>query len=637
MPQVDQLSITSDAPGKELLLLGNEAIARGAIEAGVTVLASYPGTPSSEIGQAIIDAARDFPHMYVEWSTNEKIGFEVAYSASMTGVRAMTTMKHVGLNVAHDPLLTASNMGVKGGVVLVVADDPRMHSSQNEQDSRYVALQAYLPVFEPSTGQEAKDMMAEAFRLSEEWGQIIMLRSVTRLSHARSNIVLGRIDRPERVAEFDRDSNRWVCQPTTSRRHREEMLARWEGIKKQVNSLRFNNLDLKPGAKLGVITTGLGWAYLQDSLSWLGIEDQVSVLKLGMSVPIPDRLVLELIEASPKVLVVEDSEPIIENQVKVLAQEHKIAQTIHGKDIVPLVGELSTRRVVEAVAQLLDVRMPVDFARLDSIGAEADSLLPLRPPALCAGCPHRASLYAEGVAARKYKTEFKKPVVGRHGDIGCYGLGFFPPLSSDDTQICMGASFGAAQGVAQMTGGPTIAHIGDSTFFHSGLPSLANAVFNNANVTFLILDNAITGQTGFQESPATGRNASGGIVPAIKPEDVARAYQVPFVEVVDPFDVQSAIDVVGRALRAEGPAVVVCRQACQVLKLRELKGQGQRFVPCEIDRELCNDCQVCAKKLGCPAILIEDGHVVIDAGQCTGCLVCASVCPSDAIGTVGSD
>ncbi|MCE5253232.1 MAG: indolepyruvate ferredoxin oxidoreductase subunit alpha [Actinomycetia bacterium] len=636
MNHMKQLTITSDAPGAPLLLLGNEAIARGAIEAGVTVLSSYPGTPSSEIGQAVIDAAKDLPHMYVEWSANEKLGFEVAFSASMTGVRTMTTMKHVGLNVAHDPVMTACNMGVKGGLVVVVADDPHMHSSQNEQDSRYVALQGYLPVFEPATGQEAKDMMADAFMFSEEWGQMVMFRPVTRLSHARSRVILGPIERPEREAVFDKDSTRWVCQPSNSRRHRVEMLTRHARIKEAADSFKYNRLDLRPGAKLGIIASGLGWAYLEDAVRWLGIADQVSILKLGMTVPIPDKLVLELLEATPEVLVVEDLEPIIENQVKVVAQNHKIAKTIHGKNVVPVNGELSTRRVMEALAQVLSVEMPVDFRSLDAVGDEAAPLLPLRPPALCSGCPHRASLYAEGQAARKYKREFKKEVAARCGDIGCYGLGFFAPLSSDDTQICMSASLGAAQGIAQATGGPTIAHIGDSTFFHSGLSSLANAVFNNANVTLLILDNAITAQTGFQEDPATGRTASGSPSPVIKPEDVARAMQVKFVEVVDPFEVDTTIDTIGRALRSEGPAVVVCRQACQVLKQRELKEEGKRFVPCEIDREACNDCRVCIKRLGCPAILIEAEGVVIDSGQCTGCMVCAAVCPKDAIKSVGS-
>jgi indolepyruvate ferredoxin oxidoreductase, alpha subunit len=637
MQAAERLSITSDAPGANLLLLGNEGIARGAIEAGLSVLSSYPGTPSSEIAQAVIDAAKELPGMYVEWSTNEKLGFEVAYTASMTGIRAMTTMKHVGLNVAHDPLMTACNMGVKGGMVLVVADDPHMHSSQNEQDSRYVALQGYLPVLEPSTGQEAKDMTADAFRLSEEWGQIVLLRPVTRLSHARSRVTLGAIERLGREASFDKDSSRWVCQPSNSRRHRLEMLARHARIKEAANTLKYNTLDLKPGSKLGIVASGLGWAYLQEALRWMGMADQVSVLKLGMTVPIPDRLVLELLDAVPEVLVIEDSEPIIENQIKVLAQDQKITKTIHGKDVVPVTGELTTRKVIEALAEVMAVEMPVDFQALDAIGSQADPLLPLRPPALCAGCPHRASLYAEGVAAKKYKREFKKEVVGRSGDIGCYGLGFFPPLSSDDTQICMSASFGAAQGIAQATGGPTMAHIGDSTFFHSGLSSLANAVFNQANVTFLILDNAITAQTGFQEDPATGKDAQGRPCPVIKPEDIARACQVGFVEVVDPFDVDATIETMGRALRFEGPAVIVCRQACQVLKQRELKEQGKRFVPCEIDREACNDCQLCAKRLGCPAILVEDGHVVIDAGQCTGCLVCATVCNRDAIKTKGSN
>jgi indolepyruvate ferredoxin oxidoreductase, alpha subunit len=636
MKQAEQVTITSDAPGADLLLLGNEAIARGAVEAGATVLASYPGTPSSEIGQAVIDAARDLKHMYVEWSVNEKVAFEVAYAASMTGVRTMTTMKHVGLNVAHDPLMTAANMGVGGGMVLVAADDPAMHSSQNEQDSRYVARQAYLPVFEPSTGQEAKDMMADAFRLSEEWGQIIMLRSVTRLSHARSKVTLGQIDRLDREAEFEKDSSRWVCQPSNSRRHRLEMLERLARIKAAAETFSYNKLEARPGAKLGIIACGLGWAYLREAVDWLGIADQVSVLKLGMTYPIPEGLVRQLLESVPQVLVVEEGEPIVEQQVKWFAQENKIDRTIRGKDVVPLVGELSTRKLMESLAKVLEVEMPVDFGALDSIGAEAMPLLPLRPPALCSGCPHRASLYAEGAAIRKYEREFKVDVP-RSGDIGCYGLGFFAPLSSDDTQLCMGGSFGLAQGISQAIGTRTIAHIGDSTFFHSGMPSLVNAVFNKAQTTFLILDNAITGQTGFQEDPATGVNARGEETEVIKPEDVARACQVKFVEVVDPFEVDKTIETIGRALRFDGPSVVVARQASQVLKQRDLKKAGQKFAPCEIDKEECTDCKICANKLGCPAILIEDGHVVIDASQCTGCLVCAAVCPSDAIRTKGSN
>jgi indolepyruvate ferredoxin oxidoreductase alpha subunit len=636
MEQTEEVTIISEAPGVDLLLLGNEAIARGAIEAGVTVLASYPGTPSSEIGQAVIDAAKDFGHMYVEWSANEKVGFEVAYAASMTGVRAMTTMKHVGLNVAHDPLMTACNMGVNGAMVVVVADDPSMHSSQNEQDSRYVAMQGYLPVLEPSTGQEAKDLMADAFKLSEKWGQVVIFRSVTRLSHARSKVTLGEIERPEREAHFDKSTTRWVCLPTNSRKHRLNVIERFARIREAADTFPYNRLDLKPGAKLGIIAGGLSWAYLTEAVKWMGIEDQVSLLKLGMTYPIPARLTLQLLEAVSEVLVVEELEPVVENQVKVLAQENKITRKVHGKNVVPLAGELSTRKVMEAVAKVLPAEMPVDFVALDRIGAQADALLPLRPPALCAGCPHRASLYAEGVAARKYKREFGVDVP-RSGDIGCYGLGFYPPLKSDNTQLCMSGSIGAAQGIAHAAGVPTMAHIGDSTFFHSGLSSLANAVFNKANVTLLVLDNAITGQTGFQEDPATGMNAMGEATEAIKPEDVARSLQVKFVEVVDPFDVDKTIETLGRALRWEGPSVVVARQSCQVMEQRDLKKRGERFVPCEIDREACNDCKVCVKRLGCPAILIEDGHVVIDASQCTGCLVCATVCPSDAIKARGSN
>lgn len=634
MSQVKELTLSSDAPGARLFVLGNEAIARGDIEAGVRVVASYPGTPSSEIMEALIGAARD-TGMYIEWSVNEKVAFEVAFAASMSGLRAMAIMKHVGVNVAHDPLMTSSYMGAKGGLVLVTADDPSMWSSQNEQDNRYIAMQGYIPVLEPSSGQEAREMTADAFKLSEEFGQLFMLRTVTRISHARVDVTLGEITEEKRKGHFEKNPSRWVCLPANERKNRVLLVERMARIKKAVNSLHYNKLELVKDARLGVIASGIGYAYLRDAIKWLGIEDKVSLLKIGTPYPIPDELTIKLLESVKQVVVVEELEPIVENQVKVLAQEHKVDAAIHGKDVVPLIGELSTRKVVEALAKVIDVKLPADFRQLDRIEKETEALLPVRPPALCPGCPHRATLYAANVAIVRYKKEFKVEPI-KPGDIGCYGLGFNPPLNSDDTAICMGGAYGIANGLAHATDVPVIAHLGDSTFFHSGMAPMVNAVYNNARIVMLVLDNAITGQTGFQPNPCSGLTALGANAPVIKPEDVARACQVPFVEVVDPFDVDKTVDTIGRALRFNGPALVVSRQGCQILEQRAMKKKGEKIVPYEIDSDVCNDCRLCVNLLGCPAIVFEADRVVIDALQCSGCSVCAQICPTDAITKKGS-
>lgn len=629
MNKLKELTLGSDAPGSRMYMLGNEAIARGAIEAGIDVVAAYPGTPSSEIVQAFIDSSkeRDF---YVEWSVNEKVAFEVAFAAAMTGLRSVAIMKCVGVNVAHDPLMTSAYMGTKGGFVLIAADDPSMWSSQTEQDSRYVAMQAYVPVLEPSSGQEAREMMKDALLLSEKFGQMFMFRSVTRISHARVDVELGEISGGKKKGQFEKGSTHWVCLPANQRKNRLLMIERMAGIKKAANTLKYNKLTEAKGAKLGIIASGLSYAYMREAVQWLGIEDQVSILKIGTPYPIPDELTLKLIKSTPEVLVVEELEPIVENQVKVLAQENKVDVLIHGKDIIPLAGELSARKVMEAIGELIDVTMPADYALLDKLNAAVEPLLPIRPPALCPGCPHRATLYAVNVAARRYKKEFdKEPVLP--GDIGCYALGFNPPLNSDDTAICMGGAFGVACGLAKATDIPVIAHVGDSTFFHSGIPPMINAVYNHANITMLVMDNSTTGQTGFQPNPGTGVTAQGEIAEIVKIEDVARACAVKFVEVVDPFDLKATTDVVERALRFDGPALIVARQTCQVIMQRELKKTGQKFKPVTVDLDICSDCRLCVNALGCPAIYIEDDHVAIDPAQCTGCRLCVQVCPVNAI------
>jgi len=627
-----ELTISSDAPGERLFVLGNEAIARGAIEAGVQVAAAYPGTPSSEILETLAGVAKELD-MYVEWSTNEKVAFEVALAASICGVRAMVSMKHVGVNVAHDPLMTASYIGAKGGLVLVSADDPWAWSSQNEQDNRYIAEQGHIPILEPSSVQEAKDMMADAFKLSEEFSHLFMLRSVTRIGHARGDLVLGEISKERRKGYFKKDRPWLVYTPAGARRNKPLMIERFEAIKKAANTLPYNQLRLAERAKLGIIACGLSYSYALEAVKWLGIEDQVSILKIGTPHPLPEKLVMSLLNSVGEILVVEELEPFVELHVKAIAGEANIPVKIHGKDLLPIIGELSTRAVTEAIAKLTNTKPPVDFTQLDNLEQEVAPLLPWRPPALCPGCPHRASFHAITMAARRVARDYGKEVEPIYpSDIGCYTLGVNPPLEAVDTCICMGGSFGIANGLAHVVDAPIVAHLGDSTFFHAGIPPLINAVYNKANITMVVLDNSATAMTGFQPHPGTGYTATGDETVQLKPEDIARACGVKFVEVVDPFDIKKATEKIEKAIRFDGPAVIVSRRLCTMIEQREKRKRKEEVVLYSIDQDKCNiKCDACVKLLGCPAIIKQDAKTVIDSSLCTGCGVCAQICPYKAI------
>ncbi len=623
MQSVEKLTLTSDAPGGSMFMLGNEAIARGAIEAGVQVYAAYPGTPSSEISETLINLSKEL-HYHGEWSVNEKVAFEVAFGASMTGVRAMTSMKHVGLNVALDPLMSATYMGAIGGMVVVDADDPGQWSSQNEQDNRFIAEQAYMPILEPSSPQEAKDMMASAFDLSEKYGQLFMLRTVTRLSHARGDVKLGPINKEKKPAQF-KPNERLLCMPAWARKNRGLMIERMAKMRVDFDNLDYNQLTLVKGARFGIITSGIAYSYAIEALRWLGLADQVAILKIGTPHPLPQNKVRQLLSAVQEVLVIEELEPFVENHVKVIAQEAAMTLKIHGKDSVPLKGELSTRKVAEAIARVTGTKLPLDFNAIDTIMEEVTPILPSRPPTLCAGCPHRSSLHAINTAVRLVKKDLGQRVL--IGDIGCYSLGLYPPLFSMDTCICMGGGFGLADGIATVHKGPVVGHLGDSTFYHSGIPSMINAVFNQTKVTLLVLDNAATSMTGFQPNPgAPGNNAVG-----IRPEDIARACGVKFVEVVNCFDLKKTTAVLEKAIRFDGPAVVVSRGACAILSARDKRQHGEKVLPYKINLDTCTNCKLCLNSLGCPALILMDGQIAIDSVQCDGCGLCAQVCPTKSI------
>jgi len=628
---VNKFTVSSDAPGERAFLLGNEAIARGALEAGIQMAAAYPGTPSSEILETLIPLSKQFG-MYVEWSTNEKVAFEVAYSASLAGLRSLCSMKHVGLNVAHDPLMTAAYIGARGGFVILVADDPFAWSSQNEQDSRYVAEQAYIPVLEPSSVAEAKDMLVDAYRLSEEFGHIFMLRPVNRVSHGRADVTLGELPKQSRDAKFIKDPGKLCYTPAQARKNRALMLERFQKIKYAVNILPYNQLHFSPGARLGIIASGLSYAYAQEALKWLGLENSVSVLKIGTPHPLPEQLVRQILSSVPEVIVVEELEPFVENHVKAIAGEANIPVRIHGKDILPVMGELSTRLVVEAICKITGAKSPVDFGEIDKISQKITPALPARPPTLCAGCPHRASQYAIKIAGKRAAREMGDDVETIFtGDIGCYTLSYLPPIESMDVVICMGAGYGLANGLSHITKVPVVAQLGDSTFFHSGIPAMVNAVFNNANITMVVLDNSATAMTGFQPHPGTGMTAMGEPTVSIKPEEVAKACGVKFVEVVDPADLKKTIATIEAAIKFPGPALVVSRHPCAMIAQRAKRAAGTTTVYA-IDQQKCRTkCESCVKLLGCPAIVKEDTKKLIDPLLCTGCGLCAQICPYQAI------
>ena len=620
--------VVVDKPGKKVLLMGNEAIARGAIEAGITVATAYPGTPSSEIGNTLSRVA-DAAGLYFEWSTNEKIAFEVAYGASMCGQRSLVAMKHVGLNVALDVLNAVSLRGVNGGLVFVSTDDPSQHSSRTEQDNRWLAKQNCVPVLEPSSPQEAKDFTRYAFELSERVKLPIMIRTVTRLSHMRSDISLGPIERMERAPKFDWEgfSYRVAGFEKLFRRH-EERLEKFDRVQEEFNGVDFNWLKLDGGEKVGVIGVGFAFTYVLDAIRKLGVEPDVAYLKLATPNPMPTALIKRMLDGVETVLVVEEVDPFVEMHVKALAKEIAPGVAILGRETghLPRGGELDPSIMDNSIAGLLGISWKgIDRADVEE---KAGHLLFDRMLTLCAGCPHRASIHALKKAVMEVKGGLKGVVV--NGDIGCYGLAHAPPMSFEDTYFCMGASIGVSQGMARV-GVDTIAWIGDGTFFHSGMPSLLNAVYNGAPIKIVVADNGTVAMTGFQPTPQSGKTATGKPAKRIMIEDIARTLGVDFVEVVDPYDLEAAQGAFERMLEAEGVAMVIARRACSTEAVREMR--PGKPVPYVVDEELCNGCRICLSQFGCPSLAWSDesGKAWVDSATCTGCSVCAQVCPFDAI------
>jgi len=617
----DSKVLLQDASGKRMLLLGNEAIARGILEAGIGVVTTYPGTPASEIGDSISEIASE-AGLYMEYSVNEMVAVEVAAGAANCGVRALTAMKHVGLNVAADLVMTLAYVGVRGGYMIVTADDPECYSSQNEQDNRFYALLANLPCLEPSDPQEAKDMTIAAFEISEKLELPVFLRTTTRVSHTRGPVAYGKLTKAKLRGDFIRDVKRLVMVPAFSRPKHEVLLRQAAKAKELSETSPFNRV-VRKGKEIGIISSSSAFNYSVEATDMMGLD--AGILKLGMTHPLPEKMIGQFLKAYSKIVVVEELEPYLEMQIKAIAKDYAPNVEVYGKtnrQFFPKEGELSTRLVATGLSNVTGKKLPIDFQKMSEKYAEVTKNLPARPPILCAGCPHRASFYVirkVGGDKALYPT-----------DIGCYALGIAPPLNIGDILINMGASVGAAQGISKVTGRDTIAIIGDSTFFHAGIPGLVNAVYNNSKVVVAVLDNLATAMTGHQPHPGTGMTGMQSTTERILIEKIAEGCGVKYVRVVDPFKTKEAAAVLKEALQQPGPSVVVFRAPCTLMDAREKRRRGVKIVPAVIT-DKCTNCLVCIKLLGCPAILVEEGKVRIDENSCSACGLCISVCPYGAI------
>jgi indolepyruvate ferredoxin oxidoreductase alpha subunit len=608
-----------------ILLMGNHAIAWGALEAGVKVVAGYPGTPSSEILSYLAGEA-DRCGLHVEWSTNEKVAYEVAYGAALAGVRALMTTKHLGVNVLSDALLVSAYTGVNGGLVVVTADDIHPFSSQNAEDTRYYARLAKIPCIEPTNVQEAKDMVSDAFSISEELQLPVLFRVTDRICHAKSDATLGEINQLNKPPSFVKDDSRYVMVAPNARRRVEWLNGQMDKAAALSENYPGNRVEVADSTKVGVIASGVTYEHTIEALNVLGLSDKVSVLKLTFTNPLPKQMIAGFLRNHREVLVVEEIEPIIEKEVNSVAYQLGVETSIHGRldGYIPREHELTPDRVGVGVTRILNIDDPC----LDEVKYKTPELV-RRIPNLCAGCPHAASYYALKQAMRR--------VGGRGavtGDRGCYNQGTNPPLSAIDTCVCMGASISMASGLRHAgVDGPIVAVIGDSTFFHNGVQPLVNAVHNTADVTVMILDNGWTGMTGHQPNPNTGLNATGKTAPKVSIEDMVRACGVEHVQVVSPYKVEETINALVATMNHKGPGVVISRQVCPVQDHRVRRRAGERlsFTRYAVDKDSCTGCLYCVNSVGCPALDAVDGKITINDEQCIGCGVCAQVCPSKAI------
>ena len=575
------------------LMLGNAAAARGLFEAGCEVVSSYPGTPSTEI----TEEAAKFKEIYCEWAPNEKVALESAFGACLAGRRAFCGMKHVGLNVAADPLFTMSYTGVNAGLVIGVADDPGMHSSQNEQDSRHHAIASKIPMLEPSDADEAREFAKIAFEISEKFDTPVLYKMCTRVAHSQS--ITDTVERqvPEHKA-YQKNISKYVMAPANAIKRHPFVEQRMKELEKWSETSGINRVELASAAsKTGIITSSTSYQYVKEVLG-----DSVNILKLGMVNPLPADMIKKFADGVEKLIVVEELDPIIETFCRGLGLKCEI----HGKDMFPICGEFSQNLIAAAFGK--EVPQGTSLNGVD---------IPVRPPIMCAGCPHRGMFYA-----------LNKLKVTVFGDIGCYTLGSVAPLSAMDVTLCMGASFSGLHGWNKAGGAEnekkSVAVIGDSTFMHSGMTGLATIAYNQSNSTVIVLDNSITGMTGHQQNPTTGKNLYGEPAGRIDLEALARAMGIRRVRVVDPYNIAECESAVREELEVEEPSLIISRRPCALLK--EVKHNP----PLVVDQDKCKSCKMCMK-IGCPAISMKGGKAKIDATLCVGCKVCSQMCKFGAI------
>ncbi len=565
------------------LMLGNEAVARGLYEAGCSFVSSYPGTPSTEITEAIAK----YKEVYAEWAPNEKVAMEAAFGASLAGRRSFCGMKHVGLNVAADPLFTISYTGVNGGMVIGVADDAGMHSSQNEQDSRHYARSSKIPMLEPSDSAEALEMTKLAYELSEQFDTPVLVKMCTRVSHSQSVVETG--ERVEKTGEYKKDIPKYVMMPGNAKKRHPVVEARTRALVEYAETAPINRVEPGKDNSMGIITSSTSYQYVKEV-----VGDTYPVMKLGMIWPMPEKKIIDFAASVEKLVIVEELDSFIETHCKDLG----IACV--GKEKFPCIDELSQNKVAAQLAEAPEA------------GVKLDGAIPPRPPVMCAGCPHRGLFYT-----------LKKNKLTVLGDIGCYTLGAVAPLQAVDSVICMGASVCGIHGFCKSQNGAadnkTVAVIGDSTFMHSGITGLVNMAYNESNATVIIVDNSITGMTGHQQNPTTGFNLKGDPCAKIDLETLCRAVGIKRVRVVDPYNLAQCDEAIKEELAANEPSVIISRRPCALLKYVKHKA------PLTVDADKCVGCKACMK-IGCPAISMVDGKAKVDATQCVGCGVCEQLC-----------
>lgn len=570
------------------LLIGNEAVALGLYHGGLGLVSAYPGTPSTEITEFL----SKFDDIHSEWAPNEKVATEVAFGASLAGMRSACAMKHVGLNVAADPLFTLSYTGVTGGMVVCVADDPAMHSSQNEQDSRHYAIAAKVPMLEPSDSREAYEFAKSAFELSEKYDTPVLLRMCTRIAHSQCIVELGERETVE-LKPYEKQPAKYIMMPGYAKLRHPVVEKRTEDLRELAENCMYNKVEYAD-SDIGIITSGCSYLYVKEALG-----ESVNILKIGMPNPLPEKVIRDFASKVKKLYVIEELDPIIENHVRALGIE------VIGKELFSAIGEFSQKTIRDAFGLTVG----------ETVEAPA---VPGRPPMMCAGCPHRGMYYT---LVKNHITVL--------GDIGCYTLGAVAPLNALDSTLCMGASvssihgFNAARGSEQEK--KTVAVIGDSTFMHSGMTGLVNIAYNATNSTVIILDNSITGMTGHQQNPTTGYNIKGDPAAKVDLEALCHALGINRVRVVDPYDLKACDTVLKEELAAEEPSVIISRRPCVLLKY------VKHNAPLHVDADKCRSCKRCMG-LGCPAISMKDGKARIDATLCVGCNVCSQLCAFGAIG-----